>query len=173
MSDDDRAFLTTAIQIIPVLLLAMVIEARLFQFTTADAIPGVKEARKELRASMPAAIYWAWRARAAYRRHGVSTLINFVIVGALAVVEFLGLVTLAYNGEIDDGFRAGMILALAVGIVSVSLKPAFEQIVRQNVQLVELERDVAAGIQSAASEGATKPQLPVRKVRRKRKNSGD
>lgn len=52
MSEAERVFIATVAQIIPVLLLALVVETRFLRFTHADALPSFKHARKELREGM-------------------------------------------------------------------------------------------------------------------------
>jgi hypothetical protein len=166
MSEADRAFLATVVQIIPVLLLALVIEARLFTFKHADAIAGVKEAREGIRQTMHPVIYWLWRFRTGYRRNGVSTLINVVLAGGLAVSEFIGLAYLAYPSPLGPGARSALVLAVSAGLIAVALKPVFEQIVRQNVQLVELEREVAASAKHQREKDRTKRDKSRKRLER-------
>lgn len=160
-------------QIIPVLLLAVVIEARLFKFSHADAIPGVKAARAELRKTMNPVIYWMWRAWTAYRRNGVSTTINMALAGGLASAEIIGLVLLAYDREFASGGKTWFVVVVGIGVVMVAVKPVYDQLIRQNVQLVEMERDLVQAMAAKAAadveaESGAKASEKKGKSRRKR-----
>lgn len=171
MSEAERTFLTTVTQIIPVLLLALVLEARLFRFGFEDALPAVKDARKELRSELHPAIYGLWRFRMAYRRWGISTILHAGLAGLLAFAEIAGLVSLARDAPLSDRAQGLYIAALGAGIVFVAVKPLLNKIIEQNVQLVQLEAEVNARVGQAAAV-APDAHHPSTRKRKSRKGKG-
>jgi hypothetical protein len=173
VNEADSNFASTSLQIIPVLLLALVIEGRAFRFEYSDAIPAVKEARAELRKSMHPIVYWLWRARVAYRRAGISLVVNIGIAALLVTAELTGLLLFAYDQPLDGRVRAGLIAAIAAGLLLVAIKPLFDQLIRQNVELAKLEDDVRkaiaekqlAGTDAESKVGKTVSRSPKRKSR--------
>lgn len=164
MTEADRDFLSVVVQIVPVLLLTAVIEARLFRFEMSDAVPGVKAARTEARERMHPVVYLGWRARAAYRRSGISTLTILLLVAVLATMELAGLWLLASDQHLPLNRKYAFVFGILVAVLFLGVKPVFQKIVDQNVQLVELEERVRLAVEQERAQDAPRSTAKKQKV---------
>ncbi|KZE89101.1 hypothetical protein [Microbacterium sp. TNHR37B] len=146
MSESDRAFIATVAQVIPVLLLTLVVEARLFKFTRADALPGVPQARKELRAAMSKFDYWGWRTFVGIRRQGVLLTVAIVLATGLVVGMVACLNLLSQDVAPPMAGKTWLILIVSAAVTFLALGPLFGQIVSRNVHLSELEMEVTQAL---------------------------
>lgn len=154
MSEAERTFVATVAQIVPVLLLALVIETRLFRFTHADALPSVKLARRALRDDMSRFDYWGWRTLTAFRRWGVGISSSLSLAGLLAVVEVSTLYLLAYDQPATSGVSNLLIIGVSIGVLAVGVLPVLGVIVRRNVELSTLELEVQRAVEEKQERDA-------------------
>lgn len=154
MSEAERAFIATAAQIVPVLLLALVVETRIFRFTHADALPSFKHVRQELRAEMSGFEYWGWLTLTSLRRWGVGAALNLGLVLILALVEVVALNLLAYDLPPTGGVSSLLIGGITAGVLAVGVLPMLGVIVRRNVELTQLELEVQRAVAAERERGA-------------------
>ncbi|MBP2378940.1 hypothetical protein JOF42_002435 [Microbacterium phyllosphaerae] len=160
ISESDRTFVATVAQIVPVLLLALVVEARVFKYTHADALPSLRKAREDLRQSMPWAVYWGWRLHTALRRWGVGIVITSALAGSLVVVEVAALLLLARDRAPSNTLTLFFVIVIGAGAISAGLIPIWNQIIERNAALIALEQEVEqAMIETRAREAAEARRL--------------
>lgn len=169
MSEAERAFVTTVAQIVPVLLVALVVENRFFRFTHADAIPSIKHARQSLRGGMSRFDYWGWRTLTAFRRWGLGISLSLSLAGLLAVVEVLTLYLLAHDRPATGGVINFLIIGVTIGVLAVGVLPVLGVIVRRNVELstleVELQQTVEAKRERDAEDERARAALLVARAK--------
>ncbi len=144
--------MATIAQIVPVLLLALAVEARLFKFTYADALPSVKQARTDLRKSMTAFEYWGWRTLVGFRRWGLGLSLSLALVGTLAAGEVAALWLLAKDVAPSAQTANGLIIAVGIGCLAAGVLPVYNQLVHRNVQLSNLEIEVQVAVDAKLKE---------------------
>lgn len=152
MIESERAFVSAVAQIVPVLLLALVVEARIFKFTHADALPSVKQARIELHNSMSRFDYWGWRTLVGLRRWGIGISLSVALVTMLTFVEVVALWLLARDLAPNEQLANGMIAVVATGAFAAGVLPVYGQLVHRNVQLNNLEIEVQTAVDARLKE---------------------
>jgi hypothetical protein len=162
--ESDSVFLATVVQIIPVLLLALVLEARTYRVTRVDAIAGVREARIEVRQSMHPLVYAMWRGYTAYRRSGFSTVVIATIAIGLALLEVVGLYVVASDMSIDRTLRSTFVVAVGIAVFFVAVKPVFAHMASQTNELVNLEEQIT---RERAERAAQEAEAASRSQRRR------
>lgn len=154
MIESDRAFISAVAQIVPVLLLALVVEARVFRFTRADALPSIKQARIDLHNSMSRFEYWGWRTFVGLRRWGIGISLSIALVTMLTFVEVVALWLLARDVAPNEQLANGMIVVIAVGAFAAGVLPVYGQLVHRNVQLSNLDLEVQTAVEAKLKEQA-------------------
>lgn len=154
MSEAERAFIATVAQIVPVLLLALVVETRFFRFTHADALPSFKHTRQELREGMSGFDYWGWRTLTSFRRWGVGVSLSLGLVVILAAVEVFALYLLAHDLPPTGGVNSLLIGGITIGVLAVGVLPVLGVIVRRNVELSQLELEVQQAVEAKRERDA-------------------
>ncbi|WP_454301821.1 hypothetical protein [Salana multivorans] len=154
MSEAERVFIATVAQIVPVLLLALVVEARVFRFTHADAVPSFKHARHELRERMSRFDYWGWRVLTSFKRWGIGILLSLGLGMILAAVEVLALYLLAHDLPAPGGMDNLLIGGTTIGVLGVGVVPVLGVIVRRNVELSQLELEVQQALEAKRERDA-------------------
>ncbi|MDR7111425.1 sensor histidine kinase YesM [Microbacterium trichothecenolyticum] len=139
--------MATVAQIAPVLLLALVVESRFFRFTYADAVPSSRVARRAIRKEMPFVDYWSWRAFTAGRRWGLGVIASSALVMLLAISVMLALILLGRDESPSTATTTFFIISLTAGALAAGVLPMHGQIVQRNMQLGQLEDELAAAIQ--------------------------
>jgi len=152
MIESERAFVSAVAQIVPVLLLALVVEARVFKFTHADALPSIKQARIDLHNSMSRFEYWGWRVLVGLRRWGIGISLSIALVSMLTFVEVAALWLLARDVAPNEQLANGMIAMVAVGAFAAGVLPVYSQLIHRNVQISNLEIEVQSAIDARLKE---------------------
>ncbi|WP_159499403.1 hypothetical protein [Microbacterium sp. 18062] len=172
MSEVERVFIATVAQVVPVLLLALVVETRFFRFTHADAIPSVKDARQALHEDMSGFDYWGWRTLTSFRRWGLGISLTSGLVVVLAAVEVFALYLLAHDLPVTGGVSNLLIGGITIGVLAVGVLPVLGVIVRRNVELNQLELEVQRAVEAKrkrdAEEERARAAMQAARSRRRR-----
>ncbi|GAA1679457.1 hypothetical protein [Microbacterium lacus] len=155
VTEDQRAFWSAVVQIIPVLLLALVVEARILAFSREDAAKfwANEAARmvklvqtKKLRGIWRSAIAALWSNLLFVRRHLTGPVVMIACVALMATAEFVGLLALARGSDLGNLWTAVAATAVLLGMAQVAIAPVLQRTMLALARAMPRVTDVEAAL---------------------------